>query len=426
MEDLKAYAFSYDVSVSRDPGFERHMNPAALAQSLVDGFAALGLGAFAYGLVRRKPKLPLDHRLVFVFSAAGLLFAARSVAMATQIRFFETLSLIAAGLLPLGALIMAEGLMRRHAPRWLKAGVAMGTALVLMATLLGTRHFEPVFGWAFGLFMTSTLTAVLVLGLLRDRTSLSPQENATLAALLTGLAAIVPLVLSDFRAILPDLPIGFGPIGALLITYVATRGAGAAASRRVAFGELGLILGSALVASAGLVLLTGVEGWPGRVQLATVVLAALLATVLVLRLRDNAVGRRRRSFLDALARADGHSSAAFLGAVGAEPLLRGLVLADETLLADYDRSRLAAAFETRPILSRTMLQDPWLPLAADQQEELLDLFERTATTHAVFISDQPLRLVLVTMPVFGGIEDNEADLAVFQRLAALVAAQERR
>ncbi len=93
------------------------MSPGVIADSIVNLCGALGLCVAMFALYRRDPRSPLTQRLLLLLGVVAVLFFARGVAWWTGSVLLDRLSLIPAALVPLGALIVTEGILRRHAPR---------------------------------------------------------------------------------------------------------------------------------------------------------------------------------------------------------------------------------------------------------------------------------------------------------------------
>ncbi|HEY8615480.1 hypothetical protein [Phenylobacterium sp.] len=364
-----------------------------LAQALVDGFAALAL--LAYALRVGPGRSPVRARLRFVFLLAGLFYAVRALWYATLQPHYETASLMIAGVLPLGALVLAEALLRRHAPKLLKLAVLVGAGVATVAPLLPGGDWR---GLALMAYVVGAFAAIWLLVLTRDRRSLAAAENATLDAISGALLAVALLAATDFG----DLaPVGLSGLGALALAYAAAgaRPAGMAA-----------VLGVALLLAAGLA-----AGAPDLPRLA-ICLSALGALAVLLRLQAGGREDRRQTLLRTLASASDAGLAAFVADAARHPALADLALLEGDALGEYDAEALRRAFARFPVVAAARLPD----LDADAREQLLDLMTRHAATHAALVSAAPLRLALIaTGATRAG--DDEAELLVFQRLAARAA-----
>jgi hypothetical protein len=94
------------------------------ANTLMDLFLSsaglIGL-AIVHGVLQSGwPDDPLTRRFVFALRVAMVLFVGRALIVLTGAAWFRSVVLLAAALIPLAAVIVAEGLLRRHAPVWEK------------------------------------------------------------------------------------------------------------------------------------------------------------------------------------------------------------------------------------------------------------------------------------------------------------------
>lgn len=391
------------------------MTTAADFQMLVDGFGALGALAVAAVLIRRPVRSTVQTVLMLVFGLAGIFYACRALAAATGIGGFGLASLTLASILPLGALVLAEILMRRHAPLPLKIIIGGGATLGLLAALLIGSGMEEAFSLAF--YVPMGLGLVLAFILFRDRTVLAPMENASLesygrALLLTGV-----LVLTDF-GLFGD--VGLSALGMLGLAYAA---AGASGARRWADAvkELALAGAIALLLSGALLRLRMPETLLEAGGVVGVTVSALLALSVLLRLRSGGGDEKRRTFDQALVDADVSGLREFLATVSNVAPLQGLVLAEGDDLVAYSSDRLLEAFgqETTAVLAR--LEQDTQEAGREGREQMIDLLHRHAATHAVLISDPPLRIALVALAGSAQQEEDERSLDLFQKLASLIA-----
>lgn len=373
-----------------------------LAQALVDGFAALGMLAYALR-VGERGRGPMQVRLRAVFLLAGLFYGVRASHHAGAGNLFEVLSQALAAVLPLTALILAEALLRRHAPQALKLATLAGALLALAAALVPGLAWADrfVMGYVLGAFL-----AILLLILLRDRSGLTTAENGTLDAVAAGLLALAALSATDFRS---AFPVGLSGLGALVLVH-------AAAGAR--WGALGVIGGVALLFTAVSAAALGLSAWPDRIRLAAAVLAALGALAVLLRLQVGDREARRETLLRALAQADGSGLSAFLAAVSRHPAFADLSLVEGSSLAAYDPEALEGAFAQGPVVAAARLAGPGAKnVPEDAREQMLDLLARHAASHAVLVSAAPLRVALLSTSAVRA-DDGEAEVLLFQRLAA--------
>src|SRR4051794_39190341 len=102
------------------------MTPAATADSIVNLCGAIGLGVSMMMLRRRDPRSPLTKRLLVALGIITVLFSVRGAAWWSGSVWLDRLSVIPAAWVPLGALLVTEGILRRHASRALKIAIVLG------------------------------------------------------------------------------------------------------------------------------------------------------------------------------------------------------------------------------------------------------------------------------------------------------------
>lgn len=387
------------------------------AQALVDGLCAVGLGASALAILGRPS--PLRSRLAFAFAGLCLFFAFRAASAASGWPGLGLATLVIACALPLAALLLAEGVLRRHAPRPLKLLTA-GGAIAATAAILATGGARPTSDWILGLYVVASLLGVTLLLLGRQRAGLSGQENARAAALTLAGALVTLAAATDF---LPSAPVGLSGIGAAAVAFVFTANPTSARDARGALGELALLAGLAILATPALAPALGLGGPAPLARLAAVLTALLLAGDALTGLARRGAVPDSRSLARALGGADLGSLDSFLEALADQPLLAGLRIAEGSQLADYDAAGLGPALMARPVWT------PALAAAGAAQtralEELADLMARAEATHALLVSATPLRIALLTLPEGGPAVRQEADLALFGRLAGIAAGGHR-
>ena len=92
------------------------MTASAIADSIVNLCGAIGLSVAMLTLYRRDPRSPLTRRLLVALGIIALLFLVRGTAWWSGSGVLDNLSMIPAALIPLGALIVTEGILRRLIP----------------------------------------------------------------------------------------------------------------------------------------------------------------------------------------------------------------------------------------------------------------------------------------------------------------------
>jgi hypothetical protein len=387
------------------------------AQGLLDSLAALALGASVIRLVRQGSASPLRARLGFAVGGLCLFFVARATFEGLDWPALGVAVLLIVCILPLGALILAEGVLRRHAPVAMKASIATGGVVMAFAIAL-SNGAEPSSSLGLGSYVLASLAAAMALLVLRDRKSLSMQENLSVDTLLAGAALLALLTASDFFA---QAPIGLSGLGAATLAFVLEASPNSRPERKRLACELAVM---ALLATAGALALAGPLALvqpAEKFRLAVLLLALLLAAGTVLGALRQRGGHALLDFNAAMARADTASLDAFMGTIADQPLLSGLRMAEGSALGDYDAETLIAAMAGRAVWTRDAFVRGDAVTAMPGGEELADLMARTEATHAMMISTAPLRIALLTLPELGLADEMAVHLAMFRKLATIAA-----
>lgn len=391
-----------------------------LAQACLDGLAAVGLGAYA--MAARREAGPLVPRLVLLFGLMAAFYAGRGLHALTGVDGLQVFAFAAVALTPTAALLLAEGVLRRHAPRLLKLAVMGASAVSLGFAFLTAR--DMAFDARIGLAGPIVLSLLAILGLLgmRDRSQVSASENRVVAALALCLAAALPLILTDFTTLM-TAPIGMSPIGALLIVLVIL--SAASGEPRGTTIEIGLLVLVAAGATFGLAHAQGMVDLPDFARLFAVVLAGLIVASLLVRLQAQGAADRRGGLRQRLARADTGSLDHFLADLAEEPLLKDMTILEASQLSDHDAQALTATLARRPVWSLERLKAGETAASLAEAESLIDLLERSGATHAGLLSLTPARVGLARLPGLAGGAEAEIDLALAFRMARLIAETSR-
>lgn len=359
--------------------------------------ALLGLAAVQGSL---DPIDGLSRRFRFALRVAMAIFAGRALFVLTDAWTFQVLTLIAAALVPLAVLILAEGLLRRHAPRALKAIVAIGT---LIATALA---FAPETGrwWLLSFHILGLLAAGLLVAT-RDRASLSPAENRTAMRLGLSLILIVPLAATDFVVDRMGLPVQVAALAVLVLCWLAVGLGQAGAARGLVIATLAALAGAGLIAA-----MVGLDGQEAFL-VGSVALACALAALVLIQARVRAEDREANALLRLLAEGPAEPEA-FVAALRAVPALGGGVVLGPADLADLDAGILARVFHDRPVLRRADLTG-----SGETAEHAAHLFDRTGASHLMMINREPLTILALALPALGATARGEWELRAAQRLA---------
>ena len=312
----------------------------------------------------------------------------------------------------MAALLVAEGLLRRHAPRRLKLAILGGSVVAAVVSLLpgipvvvGTYVYLAVVAGGFG--------AIGILLWTRDRTSLTEAENAGIRRVAIAMILLVPLIATDFPSIWPGLPVRFGALGALVFLFF-TFGSGRdtngerVLSLLVFFAIAGLFAFGYLSAGhggdAGQAIRTMAVGMSG------LIFAALFSEAL------GARAERRRAANPLLA---AHTREQFVGALKQHRLIGAARILEEDDIAPLRHAEFDSLIAVNPVLKRA--DTPWgRSIRDDGVERAKSLFMTYDATHVMRLSHQPMRLAIFSVPQFSSDARTESEIAAAQRIGELI------
>lgn len=392
------------------------MNPVDVTLTL-DLLALFGVGAYVVGQVGWRNPTPVSIRLtalmLLLMVLLGLRIARGSLDYPWTIRMEE----VAAAFIPLFALVLSEGMMRRHAPGLLKLLMALGSIGFAFGAALRPLSAQTDFSLILGAFIVGSLLIICLLLVTRRRTSLATGENSAISAFFCGLLFSLPFGVTDFLATMNASPIGVSSLAMLVFlffaSHVTTEGDGGLS----AIGELAWAI---LASAAAYVALGYVSGWPvgvDRLQMAAILLGLLLTFRIVQYVREQRKTRARQTLWRAFALAPSNSLEAFLDTIlSAEEFASAQVLQDQRL-TDYDHDRLRAAFALEPVINASGIRKRTEP----EFQQLAVIFAQYQATHAVLLRANPLAILLVNMPRVGAGLEVDDQLAIVARLATQIA-----
>ncbi|HEV7249537.1 MAG TPA: hypothetical protein VGN93_21410 [Shinella sp.] len=377
--------------------------------------AALGGLAVLIGAIRSfDAGSPLTRRFLFGLRVLAALMASRVLAWWTGLFIFEAATIIAAGLVPLATVLLAEGLMRRHAPKATKWIAAGGAAAFTVLAFLPVSIADP---WRLALLFFYQLVTFALAGhmaVTRDRASLSKAENQAVDRIALSLLLILPLLVTDFRSAYVDLPVRLGGVAILFLCWLLISLGQRAVSHRDTVVSFVVLMAAALLGALAIGLENGLDAGALARTAAIVTSAALLGVVwkdsISLRMEQ-----RRQSLIRHLAEDRIDDTLGFLKELQNHPLVEGALLLGEAELADLDLAGLKVLFAARPLLRATEAG-----LSQSDAEQLAWLLEKYEATHVMLVSRRPFRLIALNMPSVSATPGAETELKVAQRMAFLI------
>jgi MFS family permease len=370
------------------------VNPA-FVPPLLTGIALLAVLVALRGVAQTVQVRPVALQLVTIYRLVAALLVFRLVGGVTT-GFATALATVAtmliAAWLPLAGLRLVEELTRRHASRFVKLwalGGALGFSVVGLTFGILWSAAALV---ALALFQAITVAIMLVL-LIRRRSELPRAERATADTFLVALAANIPLALTDFGALIPELGLRGGVFAVLLLVLATSRIIDGGGAPRRLLADIALCLGGGGMAALG------TNG-----DMATTGFAIALTALALLVER---FARRRTDdggLVHALATIDATDTEAVLAS---HPLLASGRIVEGVALADYPASAIAALTRYRVVHDATQDED-----ARDAARDLLDAH---AATHLVRLASKPPRFLAVSAGSFATARTSD-ELTLLARL----------
>lgn len=369
--------------------------------------AAFGLLAYASYLSRGRIRSTLEKRTLFLLYCAGALFLIRGFFwLLDENPLLGVLTFVPVTLFPLASTLFIEALLRRHVSLFLKLYVFAGTIAFLYLDLFDRLAFQTDLLIGLLLFLVSTLAALTVQVVTRDRRQLSTAENRFIDTIATVSIALIPLAVTDYRKVFDWIRVPrMGGIAGLLFVYALMRPAGDARPvRAVGLEAVGMMARSVIVAVV-LVAALGVTGIASFFDALAVALATVLVTIVLERLKALQLENREASFLRWLLRADAGSLEGLIGSLRDLPLTEEHITLKGADLEPYDVAAISRMLtEGSAVLSLSSLRHEVAvrgETASEAIEELVHILEKYDMTHVALVCRQPPTLLLLNLPLVG-------------------------
>lgn len=394
------------------------MTPGVIADSIVNLCGALGLGVAMFALHRRDPRSPLTQRLLFLLGIVSILFLTRGVGWWTGSDWLDRLSSIPAALVPLGALVVTEGILRRHAPRFLKIAALTGAALIGLGCLFGPESFARPFAVLLAALQLAGFACCAWFLAARNRASLLASENRSIDRLVAGALIVIPFVVTDFRALMPDIPVRLGALGALLVvTAILIAGSGAETRRQGILLTALRLVSSALLGAAAACVSDDVDA-AQVMRFSAVAIAGVLTIGLITDTLRALFEAEVPGVLNSVAASSARTRDELIAELARHPMFESARRYRESDLAAYDPALLRDFLSTRRVLRRP--DAPWGLAASDPAvERMVSLMKAGYATHLIVLSHDPVDVLALAVPVISADPATETALALVRRLLAL-------
>ena len=394
------------------------MTPGMIADSIVNLCGALGLCVAMLTLYRRDSRSPLTKRLLLALGAIAVLFFMRGAAWWTGSEWLDRLSMIPAALVPLGALIVTEGMLRRHAPRPVKKVFVVGGIGLGLAGAVGLEGLTTLYSLWLSLFQLAGFATCGLLLAARDRSTLMASENRSIGRLAVGAVVVIPFIVTDFQVLAPDIPVRLGALGALLVvTAVLIAGSGAETRRQAVQMTALRLCSSALLGAAAAFVSDDVDAAQimrfCAIAMSGVLTIGLMADSLRAHFESQVPG-----VLNSVAASPARTREQLIAELARHPIFESARRCRESELAGYDPALLRDFLSTRRVLRRS--EAPWGLAPSDPAvERVVSLMAANCATHLIILGHDPVDVVVLAVPVISADPATETALELVRRLLAL-------
>ncbi|AGI67347.1 hypothetical protein OAN307_c16800 [Octadecabacter antarcticus 307] len=377
--------------------------------------ALAGLLILQSVICARDPWEPLNRRFLFGLRVMAMLFVGRAFLILTGADFFRFFILLGAALIPISVLVLAEGLLRRHAPQWAKVWVGCGTIVFFILSFWWSDSIDPPRLMGLLAFQLSGVFIGAWLVLTRNRSSLTVAENQTVERLALSLFLLVPLAAADFFMIHLAPPAQISALGLLFFCWLTVSiGRSQAHHRAPLLSFLAIVIGAGL---SGFVVadMVGMDK-DATILTLVVILAAVPVAVLFIEAQTLRSEEQSQTLLHHLAEDRSCDALGFLRGLQAHPLVEGAALIDNAQLADLEAAVLRHIFTICPVLRRA---DPPFSDGA-QGDRITHLFNLFNASHILLADNAPMTLVALSTPSLATSPRAELELVAVQRMARLI------
>jgi hypothetical protein len=394
------------------------MSPSVVADSIVNLSAAIGILTAMVALSRRDPNGPLTRRLMFVLGLAAILFLLRGIAWSSGSAWLDRLALLPAASVPLGALVLTEGMLRRHAPRPVKLAALAGAIVLGVLGVFGPDEFYDIYSIALFAFQLLGFATCAWLLARQDRMTLSASENRGIGRLAVGALLVMPFIVTDFHVLFPDIPVRLGALGALLVVTAVVIAGGGAQTRRQEIMLSAVRLASAALLGAAAACVSADVDAAQIMRFSVVAMSGVLTIGLMTDTLRASFEAREPGMLNAVAASAAVNRKELLAELVRHPMFESAERVFEDQLAAYDPQVLRGFLASRRVLRRS--EQPWgLPPVDPAVERMISLMTARGATHVIILSHDPIDLIVIAVPVIFADPTTETALSLVRRLLAL-------
>lgn len=396
------------------------MTETIIADSYVTLAALAGLFKLRSNLKSSNIISAQNARFIFAINIIILMLVCRVLVWTTQIKFFDSILLTAASFIPLAMLVLCEGLMRRHAHMFLKLSTTAGIFVFTSLAFFTNKSNDTNIIFALLIFQIAMLSAIGLWVLTRDRQKLSTAENQNINSLAWSLLLILPLAITDFRTEWINSPVRVGGIAILFLCWLVL------STDRMRSNQFSIMISFAMIilgvclASFSINLITGINAVQ-TLQASAIMLSTALLLQVYAQARSLKRKETHKSLIPYIVNFDKDDHEEFIHGLQNQQFFSDAVILGVNDLSDFDHHFFKFLLDKKFIKSGDISEQS----NNKYDEQLSWLFEKYRATHAILISEQPLRILILDLPSFAETPETEKELKIVQRIALLMSPKEK-
>jgi hypothetical protein len=242
-------------------------------------------------------------------------------------------------------------------------------------------------------------------------------ENRAIGRLAAGAIMVIPFIVTDFRALAPDIPVRLGALGALLVVTAVLIAGGGSETRRQGILMTALrLLSAALLGAAAACVSPDVDA-AQVMRFCAIAISGVLTIGLMTDTLRAWFDSQVPGVLNSVAASAASTRDELIAELARHPMFESARRYREIDLAAYDPPLLQGFLSTRRVLRRP--EAPWGVAASDTAvERLVSLMQANHATHVIILSHDPIDLLVLAVPVISADPATETALALVRRLLA--------
>lgn len=371
-------------------------SPYLIPNSIVTASALIGLLVVVRYILLTASKTPQRKLFCFTLINLSILMASRVLFWNTDLSLFNFTALVSASLIPITAIMLIEGLLRRHAPKCIKIFILFGTGIFIISTMF--QQISSTQSYFIGLLCFQVIGFLIVAWLIysRKRDTLSFAENGAIERLALSLIFILPFIITDFNFTGFLWPVKMSGLAILMLCWLSLNLARTHLDKKLLLLAFFYIVFFGIGAGLIISLQTNMDTTQA-VQTISIILSFFILTAV---LRDYLTLRAEsqyKSLLEYLSKAPLQSFDEFMVGLESNVLTQECLILRADDLQEYDLRALNNALMQKPFYCiddlNTSVEDDNI-----EDSQIRSLFEANQATHIVLASDKPFVIIALNQP----------------------------